>query len=146
MPSPKLNSLLLSSTDPKRLGEWYAAALGPEEDNTMDGYRMMKFGEFMLVIDTRDDIGGRNPEPGRMILNFETDDARAAVERLDKAGVEWLAPLEDRGEAGDGTDLFATAIDPDGNYIQVIQISEESRRAMEAGTLDAGSMRPKGED
>ncbi|MFN2483544.1 MAG: VOC family protein [Candidatus Limnocylindria bacterium] len=141
MPRAALNSMLISSRDPKRLGAWYAEAFGPEEDNEMDGYRMMKFGEFMLVIDTRDDIGDRNPEPGRMILNFDTDDAQALVERLDRAGVEWLAPIEDRGDG----DLFATAIDPDGNYVQVIQISEESRRAMESGTLEAGSMRPRGE-
>lgn len=142
MTRPRLNSMLLSSKNPKRLGAWYAAALDPEEDSEMDGYRMLKFGEFMLVIDTRDDIGERNPEPGRMILNFETDDARAAAERLDRAGVQWLAPIEDRGNG----DLFATAIDPDGNYVQVIQISEESRRAMESGTMEAGSMRPERQD
>jgi hypothetical protein len=26
--------------------------------------------------------------------------------------------------------LFATAIDPDGNYVQVIQLSDEARAAM----------------
>ncbi len=141
MTALRLNSILLSSTDPGRLGDWYAQAFQPERDQTMDGYRMLQFGDCMIVIDTRDDIGPRNPEPGRVILNFETDDARAAVQRMDGMGVEWLAPLEDRGSS----DFFATAIDPDGNYVQVIQMGEESRRAMEAGTLDAASMRPRGE-
>jgi len=53
-------------------------------------------------------------------------DARAVVARLDDLGVPWLAELEDR----DGS-LFVTAIDPDGNYVQIIQLSEEHRAATE---------------
>lgn len=45
--------------------------------------------------------------------------------RLDAMGVSWLAELEDR----DGS-LFATAVDPDGNYVQVIELSEAARAAM----------------
>ena len=126
MKRPSLDSILLASTDPERLGAWYAAALDPEDDSKMDGYRMLKFGNFYLVIDTRSDIGGTNPEPGRIILNFDVADARAAVARLDDLGVKWLAELEDR----DGS-LFATAIDPDGNYVQIIQMSDEARAAMQ---------------
>ena len=126
MKRPSLDSILLASTDPERLGAWYAAALDPEDDSKMDGYRMLKFGNFYLVIDTRSDIGGTNPEPGRIILNFDVADARAAVARLDDLGVKWLAELEDR----DGS-LFATAIDPDGNYVQIIQMSDEARPGMQ---------------
>jgi predicted enzyme related to lactoylglutathione lyase len=60
-----------------------------------------------------------------MILNFDVADARAIAARLDEMGVTWLAELEDR----DGS-LFATAIDPDGNYVQFIQLSDEARAAM----------------
>jgi predicted enzyme related to lactoylglutathione lyase len=121
-----LDSLLLSSTNPQRLHAWYVAALPPAEDSQMNGYRILRYGAFHLIIDTRDDVGPRNPEPGRMILNFDVNDARAAVARLDELGAEWLAPLEDR----DGS-LFATAMDPDGNYVQVIQMSDGHRAAME---------------
>jgi predicted enzyme related to lactoylglutathione lyase len=125
MKRPSVNSLLLASTDPKRLGSWYAAALEPVEDQDVEGYRMLRFGTFYLMIDRRDDVGDRNPEPGRVILNFDVTDARAIVARLDEMGVSWLAKLDDR----DGS-LFATAIDPDGNYVQIIELSAEHRAAM----------------
>jgi predicted enzyme related to lactoylglutathione lyase len=126
MKRPSLDSMLLASTDPKRLRDWYAAALDPEENTDVDQYGILKFGAFHLLIDSRSDVGDKNPEPGRMILNFDVPDARAVVARLNDLGASWLAELEDR----DGS-LFATAIDPDGNYVQIIQLSEEHRAAME---------------
>jgi predicted enzyme related to lactoylglutathione lyase len=126
MRQPILGSMLLASTDPERLRTWYVAALDPAENTDVGGYRVLKFGEFYVMIDSRADIGDKNPEPGRMILNFDVADARAVAARLGDLGVSWLAELEDR----DGS-LFATAIDPDGNYVQIIQLSEEQRAAME---------------
>jgi predicted enzyme related to lactoylglutathione lyase len=126
MKRPSLDSMLLSSTEPERLHDWYVAALDPAEISRMGEYRILRFGAVHLLIDTRTDIGERNPEPGRIILNFDVADARAVAARLDALGGEWLAPLEDR----DGS-YFATAIDPDGNYVQIIQISDEHRATME---------------
>jgi predicted enzyme related to lactoylglutathione lyase len=126
MKRPSLDSILLASTDPERLSAWYVAALDPEENTDVDGYQVLKFGGFYLLIDSRADIADKNPEPGRVILNFDVADARAVVARLNDLGVAWLAELDDR----DGS-LFATAIDPDGNYVQVIQLSDEHRAAME---------------
>ena len=128
MNKPSLDSMLLSSTDPERLHAWYVGVLEPDESSQMDGYRIVRYGGFHLIFDTRADIGERNPEPGRMILNFDVADARTIVSRLDDMGTEWLAPLEDR----DGS-LWATAIDPDGNYVQVIQLNDEQRSAMAGG-------------
>ncbi|MEV0195626.1 VOC family protein [Nonomuraea sp. NPDC050691] len=125
MQRPSLGGMLLASTDPERLRRWYAAALDPESEADVGGYGVLKFGAFHLVIDSRKDIGDKNPEPGRMILNFEVPDARAVAARMEGLGVSWLAELEDR----DGS-LFATVLDPDGNYVQIIQLSEEARAAM----------------
>ncbi|XGU20470.1 VOC family protein [Rhodococcus sp. 3Y1] len=72
------------------------------------------------------------PQPGRMFLNVETDDARSIAQRIDTLGGNWHAPLEDRGGS-----LFATAIDPDGNYVQIIEFSEEARAEMESGMTDS---------
>jgi predicted enzyme related to lactoylglutathione lyase len=125
MAGSTLGSMLLSSTNPGRLHAWYAAALSPNDDAEVGSYRVLKFGEFYLMIDSRADITDKNPEPGRMILNFDVDDAPAVVARLDEMGATWLAELEDR----DGS-YFATAVDPDGNYVQIIQISEEHQKEM----------------
>jgi predicted enzyme related to lactoylglutathione lyase len=126
MKRPSLNSILLASTDAERLHAWYAAALEPEEDTKADGYRVLTFGGFHVLIDSRTDVSDENPEPGRVILNFDVTDARTIAARLDDMGAEWVAELEDR----DGS-LFATATDPDGNYVQIIQLSDEHRAAME---------------
>jgi predicted enzyme related to lactoylglutathione lyase len=120
-----LGSVLLSSTDPKRLFDWYLEGLSPTDSGEMGTYRVLTFDSVHVVIDTRADVGDRNPEPGRLILNFEVDDAKATVATLDELGTTWLAELEDR----DGS-LFATATDPDGNYVQLIQLSDEARAAM----------------
>ncbi|WP_109505783.1 VOC family protein [Nocardioides speluncae] len=122
MSTPSLTSIMLSSTDPERLHEWYRSAFPPQTDDVNEEYRVLGYGGVYLFIDTRDDVGPKTAEPGRVLLNFEVDDAHAAVERVERCGCEWLAPLEDR----DGS-LFATAIDPDGNYVQLIQLSEAHR-------------------
>ena len=124
MRPPRLDSILLASSNPERLHAWYTA-LEPEQDTKMDNYRVLGFGGFHVLIDSRDDITDRTAEPGRVIFNFDVEDARAVVARLNDVGTTWLADLEDR----DGS-LFATAVDPDGNYVQIIQLSEEARSAM----------------
>lgn len=127
MATAKLTSILLSSTKPDRLRDWYAAALSARVERTPGepGYDVLDLGGFYLMVDTRDDVGDTNPEPGRMILNLEVDDAPAAAERINQAGSHWLAELEDR----DGS-WFGTAIDPDGNYVQIIELSPEARASM----------------
>lgn len=129
MASSRLTSILLASGDPERLHDWYVAAMPPDAQQTQDQYRFLGYGDFWVLIDQRDDIGPKNQEPGRVILNFEVDDAPAAVARIDQLGGAWLSPLEDR----DGS-FFATAIDPDGNYVQVIQLSDEAKAAMAEGS------------
>lgn len=127
MSGPKLDSMLLASRDPERLAGWYVAALSPDEDDTADGYRVLNFGGFYLLIDGHDDVAAANPDPARVILNFDVTDATALAESIEAAGTTWVARLEDR----DGS-LFATATDPDGNYVQIIQLSDEHQEAMSA--------------
>lgn len=120
-----LTSVMLGTTDPDRLHRWYTTALPPEKDVTDGGYRILGYGGFWLFLDRRADVRDRHPDPARTLLNFEVDDARAATARMEEAGCTWVSPLEDR----DGS-LFATGQDPDGNYVQVVQLSAQARRQM----------------
>ena len=86
----------------------------PDADGFVD------FGGVAVLIDDRDDVAVTNQEPGRLILNYHVDDARTPAAHLDTIAVTWLATLEDRGDG-----LFATLVDPDGNYIQIIELSAE---------------------
>lgn len=132
MATPTLSSILLSSSNPERLHAWYAEVLSPDTDEAMQQYRILGYGGVYLMIDTRDDVGAKAAEPGRVILNFEVHDAPAVAARIDALGGGWLAPLEDR----EGS-LFATAIDPDGNYVQVVQLSEAARASMSERPVEA---------
>lgn len=134
----RLGSMMLGTTNPDRLHEWYATVLPPDSDDVQGDYRILGYGGFYLFIDGRDDVQAAHPDPARTLINFDVDDARSVAERMDAAGSTWVAPLEDR----DGS-LFATAQDPDGNYVQVIQLSPEHLAQMQVnptGTRPAVGM------
>jgi predicted enzyme related to lactoylglutathione lyase len=122
--TPTLGSILLGTTQPHRLRDWYVGALAAGDDG--EGFTEVsptmfacRFGATTLIIDGREDVAEKNPDPGRVILNFHVDDARATADHLNELGVTWLVELEER----DGG-LFGTLVDPDGNYVQIIELKE----------------------
>ena len=124
MTTPALGSILLGTTNPHRLRDWYAAALGPADGReafTEVTPTMFAgtFGDTSVLIDGRSDVADQNPDPGRVILNFHVDDARATADHLNALGVTWLVELEERAGG-----LFGTLVDPDGNYVQIIELKE----------------------
>lgn len=113
---PVLNSMLLASTNPDRLRAWYLDCFHAK----VNGHGNLDLGGFDIVIDQRDDIADRTAEPGRVIINFAVDDIQATAAHLRSRDVTWLVEPEDRGVG-----WFATLVDPDGNYVQIIQMSPE---------------------
>jgi len=118
MRTPNLESLLLASDDPARLRDWYATALDAHPD--ADGF--VQFGAVGMLMDKRDDLAPRTVEPGRVILNYHVTDIQAHRRHLDALGVRWISDVEYRG---DGGAWFATVVDPDGNYVQLIELTPE---------------------
>jgi len=112
-----IGSMLLASTNPERLRDWYECAFRVGTD--VDGF--LRFGDVGLLIVPRDDVSPRNPEPGRFILNIHVHDAQAMARHLDALGVTWVADLEYR--VPDGA-CFATLLDADGNYGHSIELTE----------------------
>ncbi len=117
---PTLGSILLGTTDPHRLRDWYTAALAPGDD---DGFTELTptmlacpFGGTALLIDGRSDVAAENPEPIRLILNFFVDDIRAVEARLVAMEAIWVRELE-HTEWG----MIGTVLDPDGNYVQIVE-------------------------
>jgi catechol 2,3-dioxygenase-like lactoylglutathione lyase family enzyme len=115
-PSPVIGSLLLGSTDAPRLRAWYERVFGVQAD--VDGFLPLGVG---LLVDSRDDVAPRSREPGRVVVDVHVADARAAAQRLDEAGAPWVSPLEYR----DAGAWFGTVTDPDGNLVQVIELTPE---------------------
>jgi predicted enzyme related to lactoylglutathione lyase len=116
MATSVLGSILIGSTDPERLRSWYRAAFAPDqpEEGSLD------VGGVLLVFNKRSDVADANVEPGRTIINLHVEDAREAVTRLNDVGVTWLAELEQRPGG-----LFATLVDPDGSYVQIIEFNRD---------------------
>jgi catechol 2,3-dioxygenase-like lactoylglutathione lyase family enzyme len=117
MTTLKPGSILLGTTQPAELRDWYRRALAPEHK----GEGPIDLGGFLLVIELRDGIDANNNEPGRMILNFHVDDFDAVEAQLRAAGVDWLFPVADRLSG-----RFGTFADPDGNYLQIIQFKQDA--------------------
>lgn len=131
--TPAIGSILLASTDPDGLRAWYERAFGVTAD--ADGF--LRLGGVGLLVDGRDDVAARAAEPARVILNLHVADARATAQRLDAAGVTWLAELEYREDAGA---WFGTVVDPDGNYLQVIELTGAYWRARQQRAREAGRL------
>jgi predicted enzyme related to lactoylglutathione lyase len=136
-PAPAIGSILLASTDPGRLRRWYEHAFGVTAD--ADGF--LWFGGVGVLIDGRDDVAARSAEPTRVIINVHVDDARATAAHLDAMGATWVAEVEYRESGGA---WFATALDPDGNYVQIIELTDaywaaRAVRRPEAGGRTLGS-------
>lgn len=135
MRTPVIASLLLGSRDAGRLRAWYQEALGAEAD--VDGF--LHFGPVAVLIDGREDLAEEAVEPGRVILNHEVTDIGAAARRVEATGAPCVAAIEYRE---DGGAWFATYGDPDGNLVQLIQLTPEywaKKRTRQAGSPVARS-------
>ncbi|WP_328537142.1 VOC family protein [Streptomyces sp. NBC_00344] len=108
--------VILGSTEPERLIEWYRAALEPLGAR-WEGHMLFVGHHSVIGFDRRDDVADTAAEPGRHLLNITVRDIRAAEQHLNTLGVKWVRPVE---EAGGGW-IFSTVLDPVGNYLQILQ-------------------------
>ena len=110
--SPTIGGVLIGSPDPERLRRWYAEVLATEPDS--DG--VLHVGAFPVIIGPRLDVAPRNPEPHRLVLNVQVDDIAAYEATLVRMGAVWARELETTPWG-----RIATVVDPDGNYLQLIE-------------------------
>ena len=118
MSAPPLDSILLASTDPERLRTWYVEKLGGIADP--DGF--LHFGPVAVLITPHDDLGPHSTEPGRFVLNFTVHAIEPLASELTRQPVTWFAPVEYRE---DGGAWFGTVLDPDGNHVQLIELTSQ---------------------
>jgi predicted enzyme related to lactoylglutathione lyase len=113
----RLGSLVLGSTDPERLSAWYRAAFAPSSE----AGGVLELSSGRLIFDRRDDLEPAPREAGRILMNLDVDDIRAAEAHLRSLDVEWIRPVEPF-PAG----MIATLKDIDGNYVQIVEFSGEA--------------------
>ncbi len=115
-----LNSIMLGSENPRGLADFYTKVLGapnPDWSDEAGGWFGFKAGDGSLAIGPHSEVKGRNTQPGRIMLNFSTQDVKADFERIKALGAEVVAEPYEPG--GGGGMLLCTFADPDGNYFQL---------------------------
>lgn len=113
-----LNNIMLGTEDSKRLADFYTKVVGePAWHDSGNGWYGFAAGNGSIAIGPHSEVKGANPSPGRIILNFETEDVRAEFERIKELGAKVIAePYQPEGSEGM---WLATFADPDGNYFQL---------------------------
>ncbi|MFF9559492.1 VOC family protein [Streptomyces albus] len=124
--NPRVGGIVLGSTDPERLHAWYRSAFVPEETADQGGPGggplFLELGGTYVIFERRDDVGRRSVEPGRILVNFEVTGIRDMEKRLtEELNPRWIRPVE----AADENVLLATLEDPDGNYVQLFEATDD---------------------
>ncbi|HUG29624.1 MAG TPA: VOC family protein [Candidatus Limnocylindria bacterium] len=112
------NSVLIGSEDPARLAAYYTKLFGaPEWDE--GGYTGWLIGSGSVSVGPHSEVKGPNTQPGRMLLNIESDDVPGDFAKFRDAGARVIRePYTMDGMPADT--WIATLADPDDNYFQLI--------------------------
>ena len=119
------NSILIGSEDPARLAGYYEKLFGkPTFDD--GGYTTWLLGGGAVSIGPHSEVHGRNPQPGRLIWNIESNDVQGDFDRFKAAGATVVREPYGFEEAPGS--LIATFADPDDNYFQLMTPMEPPER------------------
>ena len=112
MAVPPIASLLVGSSQPDVMKEWYRKAFEVSE-NEMGAF---DFSGVQLFIEPHSEVSGPAKEPARVIINLNVPDCRAIESHLKDQSVKWVRKVEQTSFG-----LIGTVADPDGNYVQIIE-------------------------
>ena len=109
----------LNSGDPDRLGTFYRDIIGLEVNPDI-GPNAFNAGGTTFLIDGHSEVSGRNNDAPRMLLNFFVEGLDAEQARLEGVGVEFIRKAGKEEWGG----VFSTFVDPDGNYVQLVEFKQ----------------------
>jgi len=111
--------ITINSTDAAALFAWYRDVLGLPLQEGM-GDHALAAGGTVVTFDEHVDITGPAKEPARYLIDLFVEDAAAETGRLEAAGVQCIRRLGQEYWGG----IISTFVDPDGNYVQLIEYRE----------------------
>lgn len=110
----------ITSEDPERLVAFYRDVVGLPVDEQM-GEGAFEVGGAALLVDGHSETHGPAKEPQRVLINFFVADLAAEQARLEQQGVEFIRTAGREYWGG----VISTFLDPDGNYLQLIEFDPE---------------------
>lgn len=120
------NSILLSTENLEKLSEFYKKVFQKSPEMEDENYVGFLVGSCFFSIGSHDKIHGKNPNPDRILFNFETKEVKEEFERIKGLGATVIKePYTMPGFEGS---WIATLADPDGNYFQVVTPWEEDKK------------------
>src|SRR4051812_4261371 len=81
-PTLNLNSLMIGTSQPKALAEFYEKLFGRPADMVEGDWHMWQAGNCSLSVGEHSEVKGQAKEPSRIILNLETNAVKEEFERL----------------------------------------------------------------
>jgi len=112
-----LNSVMIGTKRPEVLAAFYEKVVGKPADmaDSENGFFAWQVGSASLSVLDHSEMGGNTKDPGRVMLNFETNEVQEEFEKIKGIGA---AVIREPYEMGGG--WIATLADPDGNYFQLV--------------------------
>jgi predicted enzyme related to lactoylglutathione lyase len=112
-----LNSIMIGTKQTNALTAFYEKVIGkpPDMVDEQNGFYGWQLGASYLGILDHSEMDGRTKDPGRIVLNFETNQVKDEFERIKALGG---TVIREPYQLDDG--WIATMADPDGNYFQLI--------------------------
>jgi len=100
---------------------FYVEVLGLTPRTDRDGFVSFQWGapphDCRLTVTVHSQVAGPAVDPARTLLNLGVDDIEAAAARIRAAGGRFVRePVRERFGG-----YIATLVDPDGNYVQLMQ-------------------------
>ena len=115
----RIHSVIIWTEDLPRLTAFYRDVMGLPLEMEQDGFVMFQgAGGAQLALGVHSEVKGRAKDPDRVIVDFAVNDCQAEYARLNANGVEFARPpSQDQGA------IIATFADPDGNLLQLFQMT-----------------------
>jgi len=112
-----MNSVMICTKQIKELAVFYEKVLGKPADmvDNENGFHGWKVGSSYLSVLDHSEKVGINKDPGRVLVNFETEQVKEEFERIKTIGAGVISEPYQMGQG-----WIATLADPDGNYFQLV--------------------------
>src|SRR5262245_56676075 len=103
-----LNSIMVGTTQPDVMGEFYAKVFARPADMADGGGYGWMVGSTFFSVGGHSEMTGMTRDPGRVMCNFETEQVQEEFERIKAAGATVIkAPYEMEGMEGFWIATFA---------------------------------------